>query len=152
MIISQGQKQANFLPVIVRRWRANGWIQIRQRIVFSGKSTWNGNWAWTLPLNNKSWNNGQSDTACMFTTWRSYTVQSKYNPNLFDIYFQGPRLTFLGRHQLVTKIIFFFLDGKMWLPKSVNTCKIYSFIAKHKNAKFFKMFLPVKIFLLLNDC
>ena len=107
MIISRGQKQANFLPVIVRRRRANGWIQIRQRIVFSAKSTWNGHWAWTLPLNSKSWNNGQSDTACMFTTWRSYTVQSKYNPNLFDIYFQGPRLTFLGRHQLVTKIIFF---------------------------------------------
>ena len=40
---------------------------------------------------------------------------------------QGPKLTFLGRRQLVTKNLFLFFH--LWLPKSVN--KIF-FAAKHK--------------------
>ena len=32
---------------------------------------------------------------------------------------QGPKLTFLGRHQLATEIFFQSPDGKMWSPKRV---------------------------------
>lgn len=46
------QKQESFLPM--SRWRANGWIQIRQWIEVSTKRTRNGRWAWTLPLNDKT--------------------------------------------------------------------------------------------------
>ena len=43
---------------------------------------------------------------------------------------QGPKLTFLGRRQLVTKNFFQLPDGKMWSPKRVN--KFFFFAGKHK--------------------
>ena len=43
--------------------------------------------------------------------------------------YQGPKLTFFDRRQLVTEIFFQSPDGKMWSPKSV---KKISFAVKHK--------------------
>jgi len=58
-------------------------------------------------------------------------------------YIQGPKWTFLGRHQLATEMFFNHQIEKGQLN--------FSFSAKHKNAKFPKTFILVKIFLLLNN-
>ena len=47
--------------------------------------------------------------------------------------YSGPKLTFLGRRQLVTEIFFQSPYGKMWLPKSVN--KIFS-LERNTNQNF----------------
>ena len=47
----------------------------------------------------------------------------------FVIHFQGPKLTLLGRRQLVT-------EGKMWSPKSLNKCFSWqrnNFSSKNQN-------------------
>ena len=76
---------------------------------------------------------------------------------------QGPKLTFLGRHQLATEIIFQSPYAKMWLPKGVskifpshwntNTCRWKTLVANFsfKNQNEENVFgAAMMIFLLMN--
>ena len=62
---------------------------------------------------------------------------------------QGPKLTFFMQAPTGNWNFFQSPDGKMWLQK--GSIKFFLFSEKHKNAKFPKTFLHMKIFLLLNN-
>lgn len=77
------------------------------------------------------------------TGYKNNTQNAHVRNNSQVVRIQGPKLTFLCRHQVAIKYFFQSPDGQIWLPKNfefINFC----FTAKHKNMKFLKTFLSLK--------